>query len=58
MRVAVSAMQLPNQIGTQEPQPHYKFIAYNCTVQNINASDRPVSIDYLTAQDTRGNSYN
>jgi len=58
MRVAVSAMRLPNQIDTKEPQPNYKFVAYNCTVQNINASDRPVSIDYLTAQDTRSNSYN
>jgi Domain of unknown function (DUF4352) len=58
MRVAVSAMRLPNQIGTKEPQPNYKFVAYNCTVQNINASDRPVSIDYFTAQDTRSNSYN
>jgi hypothetical protein len=58
MRVAVSAMRLPTQIDTKEPQPNYKFVAYNCTVQNINASDRPVSIDYLTAQDTRSSSYN
>jgi hypothetical protein len=58
MRVAVSATRLPNQISTQEPQPNYKFVAYNCTVQNINASDRPVAINYFTAQDTRGNSYN
>jgi hypothetical protein len=57
MRVAVSATRLPNLIDTIEPQPSYKFVAYNCTVQNINASDRPVSIDYFTAQDTRGNSY-
>ncbi|MEI7827812.1 MAG: DUF4352 domain-containing protein, partial [Euryarchaeota archaeon] len=39
-------------------QPNYKFVAYNCTVQNINASDRPVVITYFSAQDTRGNSYN
>jgi hypothetical protein len=58
MRVAVSATRLPNQIGRQEPQPSYEFVAYNCTVQNINASDRPVAISYFTAQDTRGNSYN
>lgn len=58
MRVAVSAMRLPNQIDTKEPQPNYKFVAYNCTVQNVNASDRPVSIDCFTAQDTRSNSCN
>jgi hypothetical protein len=58
MRVAVSATRLPNQIGRQEPQPSYEFVAYNCTVQNINASDRPVAISYFTAQDTRGHSYN
>lgn len=58
LRVAVSAMRLPNQIDTKEPQPNYKFVAYNCTVQNVNASDRPVSIDCFTAQDTRSNSCN
>jgi hypothetical protein len=58
MRVGVSAIRLPDQIGTQEPQPNYRFVAYNCTVQNVNASDRPVAITYFTAQDTRGNSYN
>lgn len=58
MRVAVSATRLPNQIGTQEPQPGYEFVAYNCTVQNVKASDRPVVINYFTAQDTKGNSYN
>ena len=58
MRVAVSALRLPNQIDTKEPKPNNKFVAYNCTVQNINASDRPVSIAYFTAQDTRSNSYN
>jgi hypothetical protein len=57
MRVAVSAMRLPNQIDTQQPHPNYKFVAYNCTVLNINASDRPVAINYFTAQDTQGNSY-
>jgi hypothetical protein len=58
MRVAVSATRLPDQIGKEEPQPNYEFVAYNCTVLNINASDRPVAINYVTAQDTRGNSYN
>lgn len=58
MRVAVSATRLPSQIGTQEAQPYYKFVAYNCTVQNINASDRPAAFNYFTAQDTRDNSYN
>lgn len=57
MRVAVSATRLPSQIGTQEARPNCKFVAYNCTVQNINATDRPVAINYFTAQDTRGNSY-
>lgn len=58
MRVGVSAIRLPDQIGTQEPRPNFRFVAYNCTVQNVNASDRPVAITYFTAQDTHGSSYN
>ncbi|MGZ8892986.1 MAG: hypothetical protein ACXW1R_08690 [Halobacteriota archaeon] len=57
MRVAVSAMRLPTELSTQEPRPNHTFVAYNCTVLNINATDRPVDINYVMAQDTRGNSY-
>jgi hypothetical protein len=57
MRVAVSAMRLPSELSKQEPRPNHTFVAYNCTVLNVNATDRPVAINYVTAQDTRGNSY-
>jgi len=58
MAVAVKPVTLSQQIGTETPRPGYKFVAYDCTVKNINAQGRAVAINYFTLEDTQGKVYN
>jgi hypothetical protein len=58
MSVAAKVVQTPQQIGGETPRPGYKFVAYNCTVKNINAQNRPIAPNYWSLMDTGGRVYN
>ena len=58
MSVSVKPVTLSQQISTETPRPGYEFVAYNCTVKNINAQNRPIAPNYWSLMDTGGRVYN
>jgi hypothetical protein len=52
------AVTMPTLQHTVTPTPGNKYIAYNCTVKNINAQNRPIAPNYWSLMDTGGRVYN
>ena len=51
------AVTMPALQHTVTPTPSNKYIAYNCSVTNVNAKDRSVNYMYWTLRDAQGNVY-
>ena len=51
------AVTMPALQHTVAPETGNKYIAYNCSVTNVNAKERSVNYMYWTLRDAQGNVY-